>query len=65
MLHASWQTGGYTGLPYPVPNYSMFYCAQAMLLTKGLAFSKHAGVIAAFGKSWPKRESCPLSTTGT
>jgi uncharacterized protein (UPF0332 family) len=30
--------------------YVMFYCAEVLLLDKGLSFSKHAGVIAAFGK---------------
>ena len=29
--------------------YAMFYCAQAMLLTKNLSFSSHKGVISAFG----------------
>jgi uncharacterized protein (UPF0332 family) len=28
--------------------YAMFYCATAVLLTKGLHFSKHSGVISAF-----------------
>jgi len=30
--------------------YGMFYAAEAVLLDKGLAFSKHAAVIAAFGQ---------------
>lgn len=30
----------------------MFYCAQAALLTRGLAFSKHSAVIAAFGREF-------------
>lgn len=34
--------------------YAMFYCAEALLLEKGLSFSKHAGVIAAFGKEFVK-----------
>jgi uncharacterized protein (UPF0332 family) len=34
--------------------YAMFYVAEAFLLSKGLAFSKHAGVIAAFGKEFAK-----------
>jgi uncharacterized protein (UPF0332 family) len=29
--------------------YSMFYVAEAFLLEKGLALSKHSAVIAAFG----------------
>jgi len=32
----------------------MFYCAQAALLTKGLTFSSHKGVIAAFGEQFVK-----------
>jgi uncharacterized protein (UPF0332 family) len=31
-------------------SYAMFYVAEALLLGQGLAFSKHAGVIAAFGQ---------------
>jgi uncharacterized protein (UPF0332 family) len=34
--------------------YAMFYCAEALLLAKGLAFSKHSGVIAAFGREFSK-----------
>ncbi len=34
--------------------YAMFYAAQAILLTKNLAFSKHAAVISAFGKEFIK-----------
>jgi uncharacterized protein (UPF0332 family) len=34
--------------------YAMFYCAQAALLTKGLTFSSHKGVIAAFGEQFVK-----------
>ena len=30
--------------------YAMFYTAEAALLTKGLTFSSHKGVISAFGK---------------
>ncbi len=30
--------------------YTMFYLAQALLLSKGLSFSKHAGVIGGFGQ---------------
>ena len=32
----------------------MFYCAQAMLLTKNLSFSSHKGVISAFGEHFVK-----------
>ena len=34
--------------------YAMFYSAQAMLLTKGLSFSSHKGVISAFGENFIK-----------
>lgn len=30
--------------------YAMFYVAEALLLTKGLTFSSHRGVISAFGE---------------
>ncbi|CAD7768537.1 hypothetical protein AIOGIFDO_00319 [Candidatus Methanoperedenaceae archaeon GB37] len=34
--------------------YAMFYCAQAMLLTKNLSFSSHKGIISAFGEHFVK-----------
>lgn len=34
--------------------YAMFYLAEALLLAKGLAFSKHSAVIAAFGEHFAK-----------
>jgi len=34
--------------------YAMFYAAEAALLTKGLQFTKHSAVIAAFGKEFIK-----------
>ena len=34
--------------------YSMFYVAQALLLSKGLSFSSHSAVIAAYGKEFAK-----------
>jgi uncharacterized protein (UPF0332 family) len=34
--------------------YSMFYVAEAFLLSEGLAFSKHSAVIAAFGQRYTK-----------
>ncbi len=34
--------------------YAMFYCAQAVLLTRGMVFSSHGGVIAAFGEQFIK-----------
>jgi len=34
--------------------YAMFFCAEALLLTKELAFSSHKGVISAFGEHFVK-----------
>lgn len=34
--------------------YAMFYAAEAALVTKGLAFSSHKGVIAGFGEHFVK-----------
>jgi len=39
--------------------YAMFYCAEALLLSKDLSFSKHSGVIAAFGREFAKTEELP------
>lgn len=39
--------------------YAMFYLAEALLLNRGLAFSKHSGVIAAFGKNFVKTGLVP------
>jgi uncharacterized protein (UPF0332 family) len=32
--------------------YAMFYIAESLLLSKGLAYSKHSAVIAAFGREF-------------
>ncbi len=40
--------------------YSLFYTAQAFLLGKGLAFSKHKGVISAFGEYFAKTGEVPI-----
>ncbi len=34
--------------------YAMFFCAEAILLSKGLSFSRHASVIAALGEHFVK-----------
>lgn len=34
--------------------YALFYIAEAMLLDRGLAFSSHSAVIAAYGKEFAK-----------
>lgn len=39
--------------------YTMFYVAEAFLLGKGLAFSKHSGVHAAFGEHFVKTGTIP------
>lgn len=39
--------------------YAMFFCAEAVLLTKGLTFSSHKGVITAFGKYFVKTGTFP------
>jgi uncharacterized protein (UPF0332 family) len=36
--------------------YTMFYVASALLLSKGLSFSSHAGVISAFGQQFARRD---------
>lgn len=37
----------------------MFYCAEALLLTKDLKFSKHSAIIAAFGRNFVKTGLLP------
>lgn len=50
---------GYCGFSVSRAYYSMFYAAEAFLLTKGLTYSKHAGVIAAFGRECVKSGQVP------
>jgi len=40
--------------------YAMFYAVQALLLAKGLSFSKHSAVIAAFGREFAKQGIVPV-----
>lgn len=40
--------------------YAMFYCAEALLLTKGLSYSRHGSVIAAFGQHFVKTGIFPV-----
>ena len=40
--------------------YSMFYIAEAFLLGEGLSFSKHSGVIAAFGQKFARTKKLPV-----
>lgn len=46
-------------LPPHAPYYTMFYVAEAFLLEYGLAFSRHSGVIAAFGEKFGKTGLVP------
>ena len=39
--------------------YAMFYCAEALLYSIGLTFSKHSGVIAGFGREFIKTGKMP------
>lgn len=39
--------------------YGMFYAAEALLLTRKLAFSKHSGVVSAFGQYFVKTNQFP------
>ncbi len=39
--------------------YSMFYCAEAVLLTKNMKFKRHSAVIAMFGKEFVKTGLLP------
>ncbi len=42
--------------------YAMFYCAVALLSTKGLSYSTHKGVISAFGERFVKTGLMPAPT---
>ncbi len=55
LLHGA----GHFGFAAPRAYYAMFYVAQAFLLGKGLAFSKHSAVIAAFGRHFAKTGIVP------
>lgn len=50
---------GYADFAVSRGYYAMFYAAEAALLSQGLAFSKHAGVIAAFGQHLAKPGHLP------
>lgn len=43
---------GFAGYAASRAYYAMFYLAEAFLSTRGLAFSKHSGVISAFGREF-------------
>ncbi len=48
------RTKGYWDFAASRAYYAMFYAAEALLLEKGLSFSSHSAVIAAFGKEFAK-----------
>jgi uncharacterized protein (UPF0332 family) len=45
---------GYYDISASRSYYAMFYLAEVLLFTKGLAYSSHSAVIAAFGKEFAK-----------
>lgn len=51
---------GYPGFAASRAYYAMLYAAQALLLNKGLSFSKHSAVIAAFGREFVKPGRVPI-----
>ncbi len=52
---------GLYGIAVSRAYYAMFYVAQAFLLGDGMAFSKHSGVIAAFGQYFANVGRLPKS----
>jgi len=50
---------GYLEIASSRAYYAMFYIAEAILSTKGLAFSSHSAVIAAIGKEYAKTNLLP------
>jgi len=50
---------GYYGFAASRAYYAMFYVAEAFLLDKGLTFSKHSAVHAAFGQHFAKTAAVP------
>lgn len=53
-------SGGYPGYAVSRAYYAMFYVAEAFLEGEGMAFSKHSGVIAAFGKHFAHTGKVPI-----
>ena len=45
--------------------YSLLYTASALLLSRGLSFSSHSGVIANFGKEFARTGALNPKTTTT
>ncbi len=42
--------------------YAMFYCAEALLMAEGQAYSSHKAVIAAYGQYFVKSGRLPIET---
>lgn len=51
---------GYAGFSAARSYYAMFYVAEALLLGRGLSFSRHSAVIAAFGLHFTKTGALPV-----
>src|SRR5687768_17999414 len=45
---------GHPRFSAPQSYYTIFYLAQALLLSKGLTFSSHSAIVAAYGKEFAK-----------
>jgi uncharacterized protein (UPF0332 family) len=52
--------GGFPGFAASRAYYAMFYVAEAFLEGEGLSFSKHSGVIAAFGQHFAHTGKVPI-----
>lgn len=52
--------GGFADFAISRAYYAMFYAAEALLLTEGLTFSKHAAVASAFGQRFAKTGRVPV-----
>ncbi len=50
---------GFYGFALSRAYYTMFYCAEAILLTKGMSVSKHSAVIALLGREFVKTGEVP------
>jgi uncharacterized protein (UPF0332 family) len=50
---------GYQDISVSRSYYAMFYIAEALLFSKGLAFSSHSAVIPAYGKEFAKTNLIP------
>jgi uncharacterized protein (UPF0332 family) len=53
------ETRGFFDFAVSRAYYSMFYIAEALLLTEGLTFSKHSAVISAFGQKFARTGAVP------